>query len=412
MQSGGKTSRQACNRGLVSIIIPVFNRWDPLPACIESIQKQSYGPIEIIIVDDGSTTPPPAEIRHMNESLRLIELPRNFGPGHARNRGYLESHGEYLHFLDSDTILPHADVVSSAVAFLQKHPNAGAVGGEILVPDGVVPASKVLGRRIGLLGRTYYIGLLRADRIEDDATMPCDYLASCNLLLPRAVFETVGGFDPYFGFGAEDVELGRRIGRAGLSLHISRRCAVFHYYLPGGRSRHLNYRYDLTRLREVFKSEPLTARLLFSIITVLRIVAFYPLLPIKLACYVAMRQPIRRGHFDSGFFLAKAFARAIRELSHTLRRRGLDFLAPRRSSDSSALSRREHGCYEAAGQGDCHSGTAHVARPSAHALAGVVSKPQAPEVLRFKDAHVTHILHHKQVQCPLCTLLLLATARQ
>jgi GT2 family glycosyltransferase len=312
----------------VSIIIPVFNRWDSLPACVESIRQQSYGPIEIIIVDDGSTTPRPVELRHMSESLRVVELPRNFGPGHARNRGYLESHGEFLHFLDSDTTLPHAKLVTSAVAFLREHPNAGAVGGEIPVPDGREPSGAVLGRGIGLLGRTYYVSLQGGNEHEDDAMMPCDYLASCNLFLPRAVFEAVGGFDPYFGFGAEDVELCRRIGRAGRGLYISQRCAVFHHYSPAGRSRHLNYRYDLTRLREVFKSESLAARLLFSIVTALRIVAFYPLLPIKLACYVAMRRPIRSGHFDSGFFLAKAFVRAIRELPHTLKRRGLDFLAP------------------------------------------------------------------------------------
>jgi hypothetical protein len=52
------------------------------------------------------------------------------------------------------------------------------------------------------------------------------------------------------------------------------------------------------------------------------------LLPLKLVYLAATGRRLAAGHLDSGYFLAKAFLRALRELPHALRRRGVDFLAP------------------------------------------------------------------------------------
>lgn len=311
--------------GLVSVIIPTFNRWDALSVCLESVEQQSYEPLEVIVVDDASTIPPP-DVGLRTRRLVVLRLPRNCGPGHARNRGYIESHGEFLHFLDSDATFASPDAVGEAVAFLRGRPDVGAVGGEIPAGSGASPVSGVLGRRIGPLGRSSAVRVSPDEHLGTTAVERCDYVASCNLFVRREHFELAGGFDPYFGFGGEDLEFCWRIAQLGLGIYAGQRFAVYHHYAPEGRFSDVHYRYDLTRMRYVFKTGSLLSRCLVVAAAVAKAAAFYPLLPVKLACYAAMRRRIERGHLNSGALLAKAVCRALWELPGTLERRGRDFL--------------------------------------------------------------------------------------
>jgi len=94
--------------GLVSTIIPVYNRPAMLAEAVDSVLAQTWRPIEIIIVDDGSTdaTPAVAEVlrdRHPG-SIRILRQ-SNAGPGVARQRGLDSARGEFIQFLDSDDLL-------------------------------------------------------------------------------------------------------------------------------------------------------------------------------------------------------------------------------------------------------------------------------------------------------------------
>lgn len=94
--------------GLVSVVVPVFNRAGPLSEAVASAVAQTHRPIEVLIVDDGSTDETP-EIaanlasRHPAE-IRVVRRV-NGGPGAARESGRREAAGEYLQFLDSDDLL-------------------------------------------------------------------------------------------------------------------------------------------------------------------------------------------------------------------------------------------------------------------------------------------------------------------
>jgi glycosyltransferase involved in cell wall biosynthesis len=94
--------------GLVSTIIPVFNRPTQLREAVESVLSQDWRPIEIIIVDDGSTDDTVATAqalaREHPDTVRLFTQ-TNAGPGSARERGRLEARGEYIQYLDSDDLL-------------------------------------------------------------------------------------------------------------------------------------------------------------------------------------------------------------------------------------------------------------------------------------------------------------------
>lgn len=91
-------------KGLISVIIPVYNVEKYLKECINSVLSQTYKNYEIILVDDGSTDTSPEicdEYAEKYECVRVIHK-ENRGLSHTRNTGLLASQGEYVYFLDSD----------------------------------------------------------------------------------------------------------------------------------------------------------------------------------------------------------------------------------------------------------------------------------------------------------------------
>ncbi len=94
--------------GLVSTIIPVFNRPQLLREAVASVLAQTYRPIEIILIDDGSTDDTPEVVKTLHEDhLEYVRTVRtdNAGPGLAREAGRLIAQGEYIQYLDSDDLL-------------------------------------------------------------------------------------------------------------------------------------------------------------------------------------------------------------------------------------------------------------------------------------------------------------------
>jgi glycosyltransferase involved in cell wall biosynthesis len=110
--------------GLVSTIIPVYNRPALLKEAVQSVLNQTYRPIEIIIVDDGSTddTGKMADLlaSERPEEIRVI-YQKNTGPGLAREAGRLVARGEFIQYLDSDDILLPVKF-EHQVAGLRTHP--------------------------------------------------------------------------------------------------------------------------------------------------------------------------------------------------------------------------------------------------------------------------------------------------
>ena len=101
-------SASAAEPGLVSTIVPVHDRPRLLGEAVESVIAQTHRPIEVLIVDDGSTDDTPGVADGLAAGhpgvVRAIHLP-NGGPGRAREAGRREAQGEYLQYLDSDDLL-------------------------------------------------------------------------------------------------------------------------------------------------------------------------------------------------------------------------------------------------------------------------------------------------------------------
>lgn len=112
--------------GLVSTIIPVFNRPQRLVEAVNSVLAQDYRPVEIIIVDDGSTDETATVAERLASEHREVRVVRraNGGPGRARETGRSQVQGEFIQHLDSDDLLLPGKF-SAQVAGLRARPECG-----------------------------------------------------------------------------------------------------------------------------------------------------------------------------------------------------------------------------------------------------------------------------------------------
>lgn len=122
-------------KDLVSVIIPTFNREDLLIESIDSVFKQTYRPIECIIIDDGSTDNTESKIKSLIQeledkrfTLKYIKQ-SNSGAPSARNLGTIESRGEYIQYLDSDDLL-YPNKLEKQVNYLNNNLQVDGVFGD------------------------------------------------------------------------------------------------------------------------------------------------------------------------------------------------------------------------------------------------------------------------------------------
>jgi glycosyltransferase involved in cell wall biosynthesis len=161
------------SRLTVSTIVPVYNAARYLRATLESAVAQTLPPLEIIVVDDGSTDESAVVARGFRE-VRCLQQP-NQGCAAARNRGVAAARGDLLAFLDADDLWT-ADKLAVQVAYMTAHPEVGytLARQELFLEAGArrPPA-------------------IRPEHLEHDQV---GYLPS-TLVVRRPVFDRIGGFD-------------------------------------------------------------------------------------------------------------------------------------------------------------------------------------------------------------------------
>ncbi|MGA7935588.1 MAG: glycosyltransferase [Kovacikia sp.] len=187
----------------VSVIIPCFNGSRFLAEAIESVLAQNYPNFEVVVVDDGSTDESKEIAKHYDDVHYLFQ--ENQGVSVARNRGYRESSGEYLLFLDyDDRLLPHA--LQLNVENLIAHPECGCVaGGHRLIDSHGNLLSLVLAKQVEnfqLSGIVDYKTLISGHTLASPS----------GSMFRRHVLEAVNGFDPIYRSG-EDMDLYLRLAR-------------------------------------------------------------------------------------------------------------------------------------------------------------------------------------------------------
>ena len=105
----------------VSVVVPTYNRSEVITRTIDSVRKQTYSDIELIIIDDGSTDKTIEVIEDLNEDwIQCYKFDTNRGANAARNKGIELASGEYISFLDSDDEL-HARHIEVVLNVFNQH---------------------------------------------------------------------------------------------------------------------------------------------------------------------------------------------------------------------------------------------------------------------------------------------------
>ncbi len=117
------------NQLLVSVIIPVYNCDRYLAQAIESVLAQTYRPIELIVIDDGSTDRSAAVAQRFGDSVLYCFQP-NSGTGAARNQGIELARGGFFAFLDADDLWVE-DKLARQMAAMSSNPELDVVFGQV-----------------------------------------------------------------------------------------------------------------------------------------------------------------------------------------------------------------------------------------------------------------------------------------
>ena len=230
----------------VSIIIPSYNRKEFLDKCIKSIMGQSYKNKEVIVIDDHSNDKTHTYIKHKYPFVKVIRTNINKGPSFAKNQGAVKSEGEFLLFLDSDVELVKNDSILNMVRIIKENKKIGQIGGEINLkyPDIVIGLDF---KNIKKYTTQYKI----ADKYN--RFKKCDYITTSNCMIKRTIFYSLGGFDPYYIYPAEDLDLGYRLLKSGYHNVVCFDCGAVHKFSNISRLNR-TYTYYRSKMRFLIKN--------------------------------------------------------------------------------------------------------------------------------------------------------------
>jgi len=194
----------------VSVILPCYNAHRFLAEAVESARAQTFRDIEVIVVDDGSTDPQTAEaLSRLPPDVRVLRQ-ENRGLAGARNRGFEEAAGRFVVPLDCDDRI--------APAFVEKALAAGGRDEEAFV----FPWIAAFGEHEAVLKKRWNL-------FEQ---LVANQLPYC-MLIPRALWRRVGGYDETMRQGYEDWDFNLRLGLSGARA-VSLAEPLFHYRVAVG----------------------------------------------------------------------------------------------------------------------------------------------------------------------------------
>jgi glycosyltransferase involved in cell wall biosynthesis len=199
---------------LVSVIMAAYNAAEHIGEALESVPAQQWRPLEVVVVDDGSTDATAEIVRGYSEVVYVHQ--ENQGPSAARNAAVERSSGEFVANFDSDDLLPPTRIGDQA-GYLLAHPEVGAV----------------FGRQEWMNAPEW----MARDSVYGDV----DGIPLSSVMFRRNVFFELGGYDTSFVHG-EDMDLLMRMRERGIEYRVISEIVLYRRYQPssltGGRAPH------------------------------------------------------------------------------------------------------------------------------------------------------------------------------
>ena len=215
---------------LISVVVVNYKVPLSLRQSLRSLREsENVDAIEVIVVDNASEDGSASAISAEFPEVKWIQLKTNIGFGKACNVGARNAAGEYLLFLNPDTIVSHR-TLSMACAFMQERADVGLLGPKILNPDGTLQPGCRRGFPTPESAMFHFFGLSRLfpesrrfghyhlTWLDPDESSEVDAISGSFMFMRRALFERLGGFDERFFMYGEDLDFCRRVHEAGFKV--------------------------------------------------------------------------------------------------------------------------------------------------------------------------------------------------
>jgi GT2 family glycosyltransferase len=226
---------------LISVVIVNYRVPHLLGECLLSLRDcATDGAVEVIVVDNNSGDTSQAMVEREFPEVAWVGLKSNLGFGKACNVGARRAVGRFLLLLNPDTVVSK-DTLSTCVAFMQAHPQAGIMGPRILNPNGSLqvscrrsfPTPLVAFYRLSGLSRLFpksrRFGQYNLTYMDPDQSAPVDAVSGSFMFMPRALFAELGGFDEQFFMYGEDLDLCRQVHDRGFEVWYHPATQIVHF---------------------------------------------------------------------------------------------------------------------------------------------------------------------------------------
>jgi GT2 family glycosyltransferase len=210
-----------------SVIIPLYNKASLTRQCLDLLLRgpREQAGFEVIAADDGSTDCTGEVLAGFGESVRVVKHELNQGFARTCNDGARSAQGEFLVFLNNDTE-PERGWLDALVGYAEAHPRAAVVGSKLLYPNGTVQhAGIVFG--FDRSPRHIYAGFAADHPAVNKARRFQAVTAAC-VLVRRALFEELGGFDAAYLNSYEDMDLCMRLAERGWEVCYCPESVLYH----------------------------------------------------------------------------------------------------------------------------------------------------------------------------------------
>ena len=234
--------------GLVSVVIPTYNRAGILGRAIQSALSQTYPDVQVVVADDGSVDNTAEVAKQFGSRVSYVRQ-ANAGVSAARNFGLRHARGEFIAFLDSDdSWLPWK--IEAQVAALRRNPGAGLVWTDMSAVDGedriieprylrrmysaytavdverTLSSNTTLGRLIAGMPDDVAASKVREGNISQ-AILLGNLLHTSTVLFRRSCCELTGGFDESFARTGEDYEFYIRLSSSSRAIFIDAPSTIY-----------------------------------------------------------------------------------------------------------------------------------------------------------------------------------------
>jgi GT2 family glycosyltransferase len=210
-----------------SIIILAYNKWDYTYQCLKSIKKNCVNvDYEIVLLDNASSDNTQKKASRI-KNINYIRKEDNLGFVRGCNYAAGEAKGEYLVFLNNDTIV-RKNWLEALLNTFNKHEDVGLVGSKLIYPDGKLQEAG------GIIWKDYsawnYGRGDNPDSYKYNYLREADYCSGASIMIKKEIFSKLGGFDEVYSPGYyEDTDLAFKVRKFGLKVYYQPASVVVHF---------------------------------------------------------------------------------------------------------------------------------------------------------------------------------------